>query len=71
VRDGRALLFVSHLKREPATTRVRVDRGRIGLGTGDAIKATDALGGAPIDVKADEIELSFNGMTYRLVEIAK
>jgi hypothetical protein len=71
VRDGRALLVVSHLKREPATVHVRLDRGRIGLGPDNAVRATDAIGGGGMVVRADGVELRFDGMNYRLVEVGK
>jgi hypothetical protein len=71
VREGRALLFVSHLKREPATARVRVDRRRIGLGAADTLRASDAFGGAGVAMRGEEIELGFEGMSYRVVEVGK
>ena len=71
VRDGRALLVVSHLNRERVTARVRVDRAGIGLTAGTAVRVTDAVSGAPIRVNTDEVEMPFDGMTYRLVEVAR
>jgi hypothetical protein len=68
LKDGKALLFVSHLKREPVTTSLRLDRKALKLGSGK-LRAKDAITGAAIDVADDRVSLSFDGMTYKLVEI--
>lgn len=65
---GKALLFVSHLKREPLTSRIRLDRKRLGLATG-GLGALDAITGAPLAIETDTLPLSFDGMTYRLIEV--
>jgi hypothetical protein len=68
VKTGRALLFISHLKREPAQCRVRLDRRRLGLVAGE-LSAVDAITGAGVALEGDTLPLSFAGMTYRLVEV--
>ncbi len=65
-KDGGALLFVSHLERKPATVRVRVDSGKLGLKT---FKVEDALTRTPLVVQDGAVELTFSGMSYRLIEI--
>jgi hypothetical protein len=71
VRGGRALLFVSHLKREPVTAHVRIDRARIGLAAEDDLQATDAISGASMKVEGNAIETGFDGMSYRLIEVVR
>ncbi len=68
VKNGEALLFVSHLKREPAATAIRLDRSTLGLGPG-RLAARDAISGAGLNVIEDRIALSFDGMTCKLIEI--
>jgi hypothetical protein len=70
IRDGKALLFVSHLKREAATVHVRLDRRALSLPAGD-VEANDALAGTPIDVRDDTVELKFDGLSYRLLEVRR
>jgi hypothetical protein len=65
---GKALLFVSHLKRAPLSSDIRLDRRRLGLATG-MLRAVDAITGAPVALEGDTIPLSFEGMSYRLIEI--
>lgn len=67
-KDGRALLFVSHLKREPLSTVLRLDRKRLGLGAG-ILTAKDAITGASLQIRGDTLTIDFEGMTYRLVEV--
>ncbi len=67
-KDGRALLFVSHLKREPLTTVLHLDRKQLGLGKG-TLNATDALTGAVLPTNGDSLSLSFTSMEYRLIEV--
>jgi hypothetical protein len=72
IRDGSgALLFISHLKREPATARVTLDPGKVGLSSGDGLRAVDAISRAVIPVNGDQIELPFKGMEYLMVEVSK
>lgn len=68
IKGGKALLFVSHLKREAVTAAVRLDRRALKLGRGK-LYAKDAISGAAIDVADDRISLSFDGMTYKLIGI--
>lgn len=68
LKNGKALLFVSHLKREPVTTAIGLDRKTLKIGPGK-LYARDAISGAAIDVADDKVTLSFDGMTYKLVEI--
>jgi hypothetical protein len=65
---GKALLFVSHLKRAPLKTEVRLDRRRLGLASG-TLNALDAITRTPVPLDADTLALSFDGMTCRLIEI--
>lgn len=68
LKNGKALLFVSHLKREPVTTALSLDRNTLKIGPGK-LYAKDAISGAAIDVADDRVTLSFDGMTYKLLEI--
>jgi hypothetical protein len=67
-KDGRALIFVSHLKREPLVSVLHLDRKRLGLGQG-ALTATDALTGQALKPAGDALPIDFKGMTYRLIEV--
>jgi hypothetical protein len=69
-RPGRALLFVSHLRRKPLTTHIRLDRRQLKLKPG-AVHAKDALTAAAIDVNDNAIEVTFDGMSYRMIELAE
>jgi hypothetical protein len=68
VKPGNALLFISHLNREPSRTRVQLDRGRLGLRKG-ALSAIDGLSGADLALEGQELPVAFDGMTFRMVEI--
>lgn len=70
LKNGKALLFVSHLKREPVTTALRLDGKTLKLGPGK-LYAKDAISGATIDLAEDRLTLSFDGMTYKLIEIGQ
>jgi hypothetical protein len=65
---GKALLFVSHLKRAPLSSNLRLDRQRLGLASG-TLRAVDAITGASLALEGDTLPLAFDGMTYRLIEI--
>ena len=65
---GKALLFVSHLKRAPLSSAVRLDRRRLGLASG-TLRVVDAITGAPVVIEGDTVPLSFDGMSYRLIEV--
>ncbi|HOX55393.1 MAG TPA: DUF6067 family protein [Candidatus Paceibacterota bacterium] len=65
---GKALLFVSHLKREPLRSTFRLDRKRLGLASG-TLRAFDALTRIPVALKDDTVPLSFDGMGYGVIEI--
>ena len=67
-RPGRALLFVSHLKRDSSNCTLRLDRQRLRLASGPLV-AFDALTGAAVGIENDTLPLSFDGMTYRLIEV--
>ena len=67
-KGGRALIFVSHLKREPLTTTLHLDRRKLGLGQG-ALTMTDAITGQPLKPAGDALPIDFKGMTYRLIEV--
>jgi hypothetical protein len=68
VRPGKALLFISHLKRDPGTSKIRLDRRRLGMKKG-ALTATDALTGADVALEGNTLPLTFEGMTFRLIEV--
>ena len=68
LRPGKALLFVSHLKRASLSTSLQLDRRRLGLAAG-TLRAVDAITGAPVALNGDTLPLSFDGMTYRLIEV--
>jgi hypothetical protein len=65
---GKAMLFVSHLKRAPLSTTLQLDHRRLGLAAG-ILRAVDAITGAPVALNGDALPLSFDGMTYRLIEV--
>lgn len=65
-KGDKSLLFVSHLKRQAATVRVRPDLNTLGL---KGFKARDALTESPLTVKDGTIELEFAGMSWRMLEI--
>jgi hypothetical protein len=67
-RPGRALLFISHLKREPAKSNIRLDRRRLDLAAG-ALSAVDAVTGDHVALDGDTLPLAFEGMTWRLIEV--
>jgi hypothetical protein len=67
-KPGKALLFISHLKREPLSTNIRLDRQRLGLASGE-LRAFDALAGASVALENDTLPLSFDTMSYRLIEV--
>jgi len=69
-RKDKALLFISHLRREAATVNVHLDRKRLGLRPG-ALLATDALNATKLPLADDRLTLAFEGMSYRLVEISR
>lgn len=69
VKDGRALLFVSQLKRQPLKTTLRLDRRKLGL-TAGPLAAHDAIVDKPVELNGDDLPLEFEGMTYRLIEVA-
>jgi hypothetical protein len=68
VRDGRALLFISHLKRTPLKTTLHLNRARLGLAPGE-LAARDAITGTPLALEGDRLSVGFDGMSYQLVEV--
>jgi hypothetical protein len=68
VKPGTALLLTSHLRREPGSARIRLDRRRLGLKTG-ALSAVDAISGKDVALEDDLLPLTFQGMTFRLIEV--
>ena len=67
-KDRKALIFVSHPKREPASTTLTLDRAKLGLRSG-ALEAIDAISGKALTVTGDGIPIEFDGMTYHLIEV--
>jgi hypothetical protein len=67
-RPGRALLFISHLKREPANSSIRLDRRRLDLAAG-ALSAVDTVTGDDVVLDGDTLPISFDAMSWRLIEI--
>lgn len=65
---GKALLFISHLKRAPLSTTLQLNRRRLGLAAG-RLCAVDAISGASVALDSDTLPLSFDGMIYRLIEV--
>ena len=59
---------MSHLKREPGSSKVLLDRRRLGLKQG-ALSAVDALTGAAVALEDDALPFTFEGMTFRLIEV--
>ena len=68
VKPGKALLWISHLSRERGSSKIRLDRQRLGLKTG-ALSAVDALSGTDVALEDDMLPVTFNGMTFRLIEV--
>lgn len=68
VKNGKALIFVSHLKREPLPTLLRLDRQKLGL-TSEKLTAVDAITGEALKPAGSAIPIDFSGMTYRLIEV--
>ena len=67
VKKNRALLFVSHLQREKETVRVRLDAGRLGLKK--KWQVSDALTNEPITMNGNDVELAFEGMNFRMLDV--
>lgn len=66
---GKALLFVSHVRRSPTTTALKLDRRRLGLSAA-ALTCTDAITGKPVELSADgAIPVQFGGIGWRLLEV--
>jgi len=68
VNHGKALIFASHLKREPLVTVLRLDRTKLGLRSGE-LSAVDALTGKPLKLAGARIPIDFDGMTCRIIRI--
>jgi len=66
-REG-ALIFASHLARTPLSTRLRLSRAELRLPPG-RLTATDAITGQAVETAGDALAVSFEGMTYRLIEV--
>ncbi|HXE53666.1 MAG TPA: glycoside hydrolase domain-containing protein [Tepidisphaeraceae bacterium] len=69
LRGGAALLVVSHLRRAAADVHIRWDSRYFNTGSG-AMHITDALTGRPIATDSDHFALSFDAMSYRIIEVA-
>ncbi len=67
-KPGRALLFISHLRREPVESKIQLDRNRLGL-TAGPLTTSDALSGAAMPIENDALGLAFDGMNYRIIEV--
>lgn len=67
-RGGKALIWVSHLKREPLQANLELNRAKLGLGSG-VLAASDAISGEAMKVEGDSINVKFDGMSYQLIEI--
>lgn len=67
-RDGKALIFVSHLKRAPYEATLTLDRAKLGLKHG-ALSAVDAISGKPLKMAGEGIPIEFGGMSWRLIEV--
>ena len=62
------MLFISHLKREPSSSKIRLDRRRLGL-KGGVLCAVDALTGTDVALVDITLPVTFDGMTFRLIEV--
>jgi len=69
IRDGRALIFVSHLKREPLSTALELDLPKLGLPS-SGLSAADALTCEELKLYGSSLPLNFDGMTWRLIEVS-
>lgn len=67
-KDGTALVLASHLKREPLTTSLRLDCGKLGLKQ-SGLTAVDAVSGEALNVAGGVLSIGFDGMAYRLIEV--
>jgi hypothetical protein len=65
--SGKALLFASHLERKSVTAHVQLDRKKLDLKK--RLQVKDALTGENLPLNGDEVPVSFNGMSFRLLEI--
>ncbi len=66
---GKALLFASHLERKSVTAHVQLDRKKLGLKK-RSLQVKDALTGEILPLNGDEVPISFNGMSFRLLEVS-
>ena len=67
VKNGKALIFASHLKREPLATVLRLDRKKLRL-SGE-VTATDALTGKPLTLAGNRLPIDFAGMSFRIITV--
>jgi hypothetical protein len=67
-KDGKALIFVSHLKREPLSTALELDPSKLGLPS-SGLSAADALTGEALSLSGPRVLLEFAGMSYRVIEV--
>ena len=68
VKKGAVLLFVSHLKREKTAASLTLDRKKLGLPLSE-LTAVDALTMQPVRLTANRLELDFDGMMYKIVQV--
>jgi hypothetical protein len=68
IRDGTALVIASHLRRTNESVMFQIDRNRLGLKS-KSLRARDALTGEPLALSSNAIALSFDGMSWRLLEL--
>ncbi|MDI6827992.1 MAG: DUF6067 family protein, partial [Armatimonadota bacterium] len=67
-KDGKALIFVSHLERESLSTTLVLDPKVLRIPS-VKLTATDAITGKPLEMRGVEIPLEFEGMNWRLIEV--
>ena len=67
-RQGKALVIVSLLQRTNQTVCVQFEPRKLGLKS-RSIQVADALTSSPVPVSSNAVQLSFSGMSYRLLEV--
>ena len=67
-RNGKALVIVSHLQRTNETVHLRFDRRELGLKT-ENLRVTDAITSAALPVTDKGVDLTFTGMSWRLLRV--
>ncbi len=68
IRDGKTLLFISHLQRTSAVVHVRLNPRWFPLDP-STLRATDAITNQNVPIDHDTFSISFDGMAYKMVNV--